>query len=187
MERRSGTWDLGSGSSWPFVIFLLFLCPALVSLAGKSQVKLCQWCCFQCCCCYLCFFQVVVFIVFVIISSFHVVVVYTFSAVGNQHLCWVSMIPLLSLLFFFLLFTYLIFVICHLFFYSSFVVVSPFCYFTCCSHSWYLSILLQTRIIWAWKSTSKVRKFATKNSKIGQNFAFSLLKGTPTWRTLCDL
>ena len=50
MERRSGSWDLGSGSSWPFVIFLLFLCPALVSLAGESQVNLCQWCCFYCCC-----------------------------------------------------------------------------------------------------------------------------------------
>ena len=48
MERRSGT-------RWPFVIFLLFLCPALVSLAGESQVKLCQWCCVYCCC-YLYFF-----------------------------------------------------------------------------------------------------------------------------------
>ena len=105
MERRSGT-------RWPFVIFLLFLCPALVSLAGESQVKLCQWCCVYCCCyLYWCYY-----------FSVHIVVVYTF-----QHLCWVSTIPLLSFLFFSLLLTYLlsvivIFSICHLLSFPLFVI-----------------------------------------------------------------
>ena len=61
-------------------------------------------------------------------------------------------------LFFSLLFTYLMSVIV-IFFYLSFVVLSSFCYFSCCSHSWYLSILLQNRIIWAWKILAKILHF----------------------------
>ena len=108
-------------------------------------------------------FQVVVFIIDVIIFSFHVVVVYTF-----QHLCWVSTIPLLSFLFFSLLFTYLILVIFN--FFLSVI---------CCPFLFLLFFLLFTFL--------RFINFALKPhylslKKIGQNFAFSLLKGTPAWR-----
>ena len=161
MERRSGT-------RWPFVIFLLFLCPALVSLAGESQVKLCQWCCVYCCCylyffpgccfyywCYYFFFPCCCCLYFpASLLSFNdtfVVVFVLFLAVylpdvGNCHFfLFVICCPFLFLLFF-LLFTFLRFI-----------------NFALKPH--YLSL-----------------------KKIGQNFAFSLLKGTSAWRnTLCDL
>ena len=161
MERRSGT-------RWPFVIFLLFLCPALVSLAGESQVKLCQWCCVYCCCylyffpgccfyywCYYFFFPCCCCLYFpASLLSFNdtfVVVLVLFFAVyrpdvGNCHFfLFVICCPFLFLLFF-LLFTFLIFI-------------------NFASKPHYLSL-----------------------KKIGQNFAFSLLKGTSAWRnTLCDL
>ena len=155
MERRSGT-------RWPFVIFLLFLCPALVSLAGESQVKLCQWCCVYCCCylyffpgccfyywCYYFFFPCCCCLYFpASLLSFNdtfVVVFVLFLAVylpdvGNCHFfLFVICCPFLFLLFF-LLFTFLIFI-------------------NFASKPHYLSL-----------------------KKIGQNFAFSLLKGTPAWR-----